>query len=76
MSRGVKNWTHKKTIQFLKENGFQLNHTRGSHFYFTGYINKAFRQVCVPFHGKGAIKPRTMNGIIKQSGIAKEIWFK
>jgi len=75
MPSGIKNWTYKKVVQFLKDNGFQLNYTKGSHFYFVGYVNKIYRQVCVPFHGKSTIKPRTMNGIIKQSGIDKKDWY-
>jgi predicted RNA binding protein YcfA (HicA-like mRNA interferase family) len=54
---------------------FQLNHTRGSHHYFIAVIGKVFRQVCIPYHGSIALKPRTMKGIMLQSGISKEQWF-
>ena len=74
MPRGINNWTYNDVVRFLKENGFRLNHTRGSHFYYVGHTNKIYRQVCVPYHGKLSIKPRTMKGIISQSGISKDEW--
>jgi predicted RNA binding protein YcfA (HicA-like mRNA interferase family) len=30
----------------------------------------------VPFHGNKSIKPRTLKGIILQSGIDQKEWFK
>ena len=75
MPRNINNWTYKDVVTFLRENNFVLNHTRGSHHYFTSVVNKILRHVCVPYHGSVAIKPRTMRSIIEQSGIEKEIWF-
>ncbi len=74
MPRGLNNWTHKSVVDFLKSNKFILNHTRGSHFYYVGQTEGVYRQVCVPFHGNIAIKPRTMKSIITQSGISQNIW--
>ncbi len=74
MSRGIFNWTAEEVVRFLKGNSFSLNYTRGSHLYYVGHANGSFRQVCVPFHGSRAIKPRTMKGIILQSGIEKSEW--
>jgi len=74
MPRGFYNWTAEDVIRFLKENGFLHNHTRGSHFYYVGKYGKEFRQVCIPFHGKRALKPRLLKGIIAQSGIPKDRW--
>ncbi len=68
------NWTFADVESFLKENHFSLNHTRGSHYYYIGYEGGVMRQVCVPRHGHTTITPRTMKGIILQSGIDKEIW--
>jgi len=31
-------------------------------------------QVCVPFHGNTSFKPRTLKGMILQSGIPQEEW--
>lgn len=64
----------KDVVRFLKDNGFTLNHTRGSHYYFTAVINKVLRHVSVPYHSSLAIKPRTMKSIIEQSGIAQDLW--
>ncbi len=74
MPNNLNNWTYRDVVDVLKAHGFILNHTRGSHFYFIGHVQKTFRQVCVPYHGSIAIKPRTMKGIIAQSGIRKEEW--
>ena len=59
--------------RFLKAKNFTLHHTNGSHYY---YIGNSMSLVCVPFHGKSAIKPRTMKSIILQSEISAEIWFE
>ncbi len=74
MPNGVQNWTFKNVEYILKLHNFQLNHTRGSHFYFIGFYADLKRNVCVPFHKNKAIKPRTLKAIIRQSGIPKDIW--
>ncbi len=76
MSKRFFNWTFKDVESFLKEKGFKLNYTNASHFYYTGSHDGILRNVCVPFHGSKVIKPRTLKGIILQSGIDKEEWFK
>lgn len=73
MSRGPFNWTHREVVAFLKEHGFSLNYIEGSHYYYVGSHN-GFRQVCVPFHGAKVFKPRTLNGMIRQSGIPRDEW--
>lgn len=75
MPNNINNWNYNDVVRVLKEHGFNLNHTRGSHFYFVGTVNKMIKHVCVPYHGSVSIKPRTMKSIIDQSGISKEIWF-
>ena len=74
MGRGLFNWTFSDIDSFLKENNFRLNHINGSHYYYVGQSNGKYRQVCVPFHGTKSIKPRTLRGIILQSGIDKKKW--
>jgi predicted RNA binding protein YcfA (HicA-like mRNA interferase family) len=74
MARGLYNWTAEDVVRFLKERRFTLNHTKGSHYFYVGHYSGAFRQVCVPFHGSRTIKPRTLKGIILQSGIPKNEW--
>ena len=74
MSNRVFNWTFNNVASILKENGFQLNHIRGSHFYFTGTCDGILRQVCIPKHGKIPLKPRTLKSIIAQSGLPAKIW--
>lgn len=72
--RGVHNWTAEQVIRFLKDYKFIHSYTRGSHFYYFGQYGGQSRQVCVPFHGKNTLKPRTLKSIIQQSGIPKEQW--
>ena len=76
MPRNLNNWTYREVVDVLKEHGFILNYTRGSHYYFIGHAAETLRQVCVPYHGSLAIKPRTMKAIMLQSGISKEKWMK
>lgn len=64
MPNGVNNWTFNDVVEVLKENGFKLNHQKGSHVFYVGHYEKLMRQVCVPKHGNLVIKPRTMKGII------------
>ena len=71
MPRGLFNWTFSDVVKFLERNGFAYGHAEGSHYY---YVGSNARIVRVPFHGSKAIKPRTLKGIIKQSGISQDIW--
>jgi predicted RNA binding protein YcfA (HicA-like mRNA interferase family) len=75
MPRRIFNWTFDDVVRFLKDYHFSLNHVEGSHYFYAGAYGGKFRQVCVPFHGARALDPRTMKGIINQSGIPKEKWF-
>ena len=75
MPNRLNNWRYNDVARFLRDHHFVLNHTRGSHYYFYGAISSVSRHVCVPYHGSLAIKPRTMKGIILQSGIAQKEWF-
>ncbi len=74
MPRGIFNWTFAEVDKFLKDRGFRVNHTKGSHYYYHGTSNGELRIVCVPFHGHKSINPRTMKSIIAQSGISYEEW--
>lgn len=76
MPRRLYNWTAEDIVRFLKANRFVLNYTHGSHYYYVGYYGGLLRQVCVPFHGSRVIKPRTLKGIIIQSGIPKDKWLE
>jgi len=74
MPRGFYNWTAEDVIRFLKAHNFTLNYTKGSHYYYVRSFGHVLHQVCIPFHGSRIIKPRTIKGIINQSGIPKEEW--
>jgi len=76
MPKGLFNWTFKDIVDFLKDNGFKHSHTEGSHFYYVKKDGNNFFQTSVPFHGSKTIKPRTLKGIILQSGISKEKWLE
>lgn len=74
MPRGAYNWRPEDVVRFLKAHGFSLHHTRGSHYYYLGEYGVERRLVCIPFHGSRTLKPRTLKGIIGQSGIPKQEW--
>jgi predicted RNA binding protein YcfA (HicA-like mRNA interferase family) len=76
MPRGVFNWTADDVIRFLRDNGFAFSHSQGSHWFYIGSYGGRRREVTVLFHGAKAIKPRTLKGMIRQSGIPKEEWLK
>ena len=78
MPRRLFNWKFADIDKFLREHNFIIDHTHtdGSHYYYHGYLGGILRIVHVPFHGSKVIKPKTVNGIIKQSGISKEEWLK
>lgn len=44
--------------------------------FYVGKFGGQPRQVCIPFHGSRAINPKTLKGIISQSGISKEEWLE
>lgn len=76
MPRGLFNWTSEDAVRFLKEYKFFHTYTKGSHMFYFGHYNGQPRQVCIPFHGKRVLKPRTLKGIIQQSGISQKEWLK
>lgn len=76
MTRGVFNWTFNDAVRILKKYKFRHTHTEGSHYFYAGEYGGQFRQVCIPYHGTKPLKPRTLKGIITQSGIPKEKWLK
>ena len=74
MPNGINNWTYSDVKKFLNKRNFTLVRKKGSHHHYRGYDGQ-IRLVTVPFHGKNeAIRPRTMNSIIAQSGIDKKEW--
>jgi predicted RNA binding protein YcfA (HicA-like mRNA interferase family) len=76
MPRGIYNWSAEDVVRFLKARGFYLNYTKGSHYFYVGHAGGMLRQVCIPFHGSKVIKPRTLKGIIRQSGIPQSEWLR
>ena len=76
MPKGIFNWTFADVVGFLKKNNFVYSHVKGSHYYYVSDYGGKPRIIQVPFHGSRAFKPRTLKGIIEQSGIPKEKWFE
>lgn len=74
MPRGVFNWTYNDVVQVLKDNGFRLNHIKGSHHFYVSTVKGKLHQVCVPYHGKSVFKPRTLKGMVRQSGLSNSAW--
>jgi len=59
--------TPKQIIALLKQKGFVLDHTTGSHYIF--YYQDAKRRVTVPFHRKD-LPIGTLRSILKQAGVS------
>ena len=58
--------TSKEVISILKHNGFQLDHTTGSHYVF--YHPETKKRVTVAYHNKD-IPMGTLLSILKQAGL-------
>ena len=76
MPRRILNWIFLDVVKFLKKHSFVCSHVRGSHYYYVGKYAGEPRIVQVPFHGSKAFKPKTLKGIIKQSGIPLNAWLE
>jgi predicted RNA binding protein YcfA (HicA-like mRNA interferase family) len=64
--------TGREVIRKLREFGFEKDRQRGSHVVMR---HSDGRSVSVPVHGSKPIKKRTLNNIIRQSGIDQdEFW--
>ena len=74
MPRGISNWTFRDIQTFLLKHGFTHHHVRGSHYYFKKYANERLYITHVQHHGAKSIPAGTMNAIIRQSGISREVW--
>lgn len=74
MPRGLKNWKFRDVRVVLEKNNFRLHHVSGSHYHFIGTVKKKIKIVQVPYHAGTVFKPRTLKGMILQSGLSKENW--
>lgn len=68
------NWSFKEVTEVLKQHGFVRNHIDSSHHYFVRFVNGQLYQVQVPYHGSKVFKPRTLKGMVAQSGLSKKDW--
>jgi predicted RNA binding protein YcfA (HicA-like mRNA interferase family) len=72
MPRNLNNWSERDVISFLKEHGFAFYETRkGSHY---AYINKTSGHIVEINIPKDAYVLRTLETMIRQSGIPKQDW--
>jgi predicted RNA binding protein YcfA (HicA-like mRNA interferase family) len=74
MPNGVFNWNFNDVVDVLKEHGFRLNDIEGSHYFYIRSHGGRIYQVCVPKHGAKSFKPRTLKGMVAQSGLTKAEW--
>lgn len=58
--------TFKELEKIIKNDGWEYQYTRGSHFYYTHKTKKG--KVTIPNH-KGDIPRGTLNSILKQAGL-------
>ena len=71
MPNGLNNWCERDVVDFLKEKGFTFHEMRkGSHY---AYINKTTGHIVEINIPKDAFVPRTLETMIRQSGLLKKI---
>jgi predicted RNA binding protein YcfA (HicA-like mRNA interferase family) len=66
--------TAQQVIRVLEGQGWQLDHTRGSHYYYR-HPNK-LGMVSVPCHKATSLKPKTCRSILDGAGISRGDFFK
>lgn len=69
MSPKIPPLTAKKVIKILKQNGFELDHTTGSHYVFHNPLTK--KRVTVAYHTRD-IPKGTLMAILKQAGLSTD----
>jgi predicted RNA binding protein YcfA (HicA-like mRNA interferase family) len=75
MPRGLDNWSYKNVCEFLKEKGFSfLEYKKGSH---EAWLNRETNAIVdIDFHASKSFPIRTLETMIRQSGIAKKVWYE
>ncbi|MFA5013424.1 MAG: hypothetical protein WC520_02550 [Candidatus Paceibacterota bacterium] len=74
MPRGLNNWTYKDVKTFLKEKGFVFyKEKEGSHEAWISVDEKFVVEINF-IRGKDSYPPRTLETMIRQSGISKKSW--
>lgn len=74
MPRGLSNWGYKDVVGFLKEHGFEFYENReGSHEAWINHKTKVVVEVNY-IHGGKSYPIRTLETMIRQSGIDKSEW--
>jgi predicted RNA binding protein YcfA (HicA-like mRNA interferase family) len=75
MPRGLRNWIYRDLVNFLKTNNFKLyKQKEGSH---EAWINFETEKIVeINFHTSKSFPPRTLETMIRQSGIPKKEWHK
>jgi len=75
---GVMNWLYEDIVAVLLANGFteQTSHTQSgtSHHYFLD--ESGLHLVHVQYHAGKAVRPKTLENIIRTSGMPKSYWMK
>ncbi|MEX2009509.1 MAG: type II toxin-antitoxin system HicA family toxin [Dongiaceae bacterium] len=67
--------TFREFIRILRENGFALDHQRGSHRVYKGELAGKVRLVVVaPHRESDDIKRGTLSSMIRQSGLSKKLF--
>jgi predicted RNA binding protein YcfA (HicA-like mRNA interferase family) len=66
--------TAQQVIRVLERQGWQLDHTRGSHYYYRHPTKPGM--VSVPCHKATSLKPKTLRSILDGAGISRGDFFK
>jgi predicted RNA binding protein YcfA (HicA-like mRNA interferase family) len=66
--------TARQVIRVLEGQGWKLDHTRGSHYYYRHPAKPGM--VSIPCHKGTSLKPKTLSSILDGAGISREEFFK
>jgi predicted RNA binding protein YcfA (HicA-like mRNA interferase family) len=66
--------TAQQAIRVIERQGWQHDHTRGSHHYYRHPAKPGM--VSVPCHKGSSLKPKTLAAILDDAGISRADFFK
>jgi hypothetical protein len=77
MARGLHNWTYREVTAFLKEHGFEFfKELEGSHESWIKFGDNGPDWIVEVNFTHGSYPPKTLERMIKQSGLSKREWIK
>lgn len=71
----MKTWSFRDFVKVLKRHGFKLDRKSGATRIYKGVVDKELKLVTIHYHKGGEdIMLGTLNAMIKQSGLPKQLF--